>query len=426
MLKRVAAWMVVLGLALHGLGSLWAEEGSSSEGGKGREPFKGGAGGEGGSGGGDGGAGGDGQVIQAPKVSAEQLKAAEAAMTAEQKTMFAEFIELTTLQTIRSGQMSFEALQKNCAKAGFKIQKETDLVRLMQKEHLEWIAAEPPEEQKRYWNEFPKQLLALKKQLDPLFLSAEEKSAAAKLAPQAAEEIKALLSDDTEAFLAARKKVLALGPACKALVAEAARGIPENSYKRLRFNSMLFELEQDTQARTERAIRIAEEAFRRAEEFRKNPKTGESAKVAVLVAGEIGGSLQNRDPAYSNLGYFSFPWSKNEYGQSPVSLAFGFHKGYYKGVDHFDTNMYGGQNNRIQDLGAVDLSSVQKAPSAAVTATWKATPWCHGIPVLKGHVYVEHCLESRNSIDQTFKFKVLELKPGEWVILEWAPVPQDK
>jgi hypothetical protein len=43
-----------------------------------------------------------------------------------------------------------------------------------------------------------------------------------------------------------------------------------------------------------------------------------------------------------------------------------------------------------------------------------------------GQVYVEHCREPRDQIDRTFKFKVLDLKPGEWVVIEWEPIPQEK
>jgi hypothetical protein len=38
----------------------------------------------------------------------------------------------------------------------------------------------------------------------------------------------------------------------------------------------------------------------------------------------------------------------------------------------------------------------------------------------------EHCKEDRGKINAFFKFKVLELQPAQYMIIEWAPLPTGK
>lgn len=62
-------------------------------------------------------------------------------------------------------------------------------------------------------------------------------------------------------------------------------------------------------------------------------------------------------------------------------------------------------------------------PNAKTTATWEGEA---RIPAIVGHVYVEHCLDPREGVDQIVKFQVLDLKPGGWVVIEWEPLAREK
>src|SRR5438046_1555439 len=87
-------------------------------------------GGAGGQSGGDGGAGGDGAVIMPPKVTPEQIKAAEANMTAEQRKMFDELVELE-LSAMKSQGRTLDDIKKISADEGFKFDTEAELLVLI-------------------------------------------------------------------------------------------------------------------------------------------------------------------------------------------------------------------------------------------------------------------------------------------------------
>src|SRR5215813_6778777 len=112
MQKFMAVCVSLLALALY------AFPGANADEKKDPQPNRGGAGGKGGAGsGGDGGAGGDGQAILPVDLSEEQMKAIERSLTAEQKKLFKEYVELTVkLYARRAGKnqpaMDAAALRK--------------------------------------------------------------------------------------------------------------------------------------------------------------------------------------------------------------------------------------------------------------------------------------------------------------------------
>jgi len=155
-------------------------------------------------------------------------------------------------------------------------------------------------------------------------------------------------------------------------------------------------------------------------EARKAHGDKKSSKITVLVSRTL---LPNDHPDsnyYSSLCYYSFHKDKHGYSHIAVSLEFG------NGGDLFDVNMYGGQENRFKDMGAVDFASVKSAPNAATTAMWPGDR--DSLPAKVGHVYVEHCREPNGDemVDFTVKFKVIDLKPGQWVVIEYERIPQEK
>jgi RNA polymerase sigma factor (sigma-70 family) len=254
---------------------------------------------------------------------------------------------------------------------------------------------------------------------DTFPVTEEQRAAAARLPAAAADDVKDLLSDDVDTYLAARRRVLARGPACRALVADAARraAAEPDRRRRMRLASVLAEL--DGLEPAERRLRVTEEALRRAAALRQ-ARGKKAGKVEALVSRAIS-DLVRQHPAedpYAGMCYFSFPTERSGY-EGAVSLEFG------NGGDVFSVLMYGGQRNRIQDLGAMDFAGV-KTPPEALTAFPAKLRLETTIPAVVDHVYVEHCLEPRDGVDQMVKFQVLDLKPGAWVVIAWEPIPQEK
>ncbi len=208
----------------------------------------------------------------------------------------------------------------------------------------------------------------------------------------------------------ARRQVLHHGPACAALVAELARKLPADSPKRLRLSAVLANLEMQT--KEEQTLRHIDEAFHRSAELTKGRKNA-APKVAVLLArqGVCDQVPWQRHP-FRVLCYFSFPKGENGYAGA-VSLEFG-----NGGGDALQANMYGGQENRLRDLGPVEFDTVKRAPPRDDIKKW-GDPRASRARAAVGHVYLEHCFEERDNIDTVVKFKVLAMKPGVWLILEY-------
>jgi len=308
------------------------------------------------------------------------------------------------------------------AKEGIQVTTKEGVARAYLREMLKWVVAATPGEQKEAWEHMSLEIRKQRKKLDPTYLDDEEKAAAAQLPLEAKAEVADLLNADVERFLVARTKVITRGKACVALVAEKLRELPKDSIYRVRLLSVLKELEVDAAAGKARLMRTAEAALKRLEELRAGQAEGQRANLAVLLSRSLASEGGHREtPIYDGLCYFSFPKNANGY-EGAVSLM--FDNGGESG-DMLDVCMYGGQKNRIKDMGKVDFKSSTTAPNAQVTATW-ASQLGRGVKAVAGNVYLVHCLEKRGNINKTYKFKVLEVNSSAWVIIEWQEVPQDK
>lgn len=260
---------------------------------------------------------------------------------------------------------------------------------------------------------------------DPFYVSAEQRKAAGQLPVGFAAELTKLLSDDLDVFFMARRKVIAQGPAAYAAVADLARKVqPQDRLLQMRLASVLssLHLEQFVQNQA----RVVEGAFRRTDELRKkNPEK----KIAVLVSRMVTRSglvAHTREFGYGDTCCFSFPKVTHGFygGMTSLELDNGGIDGNDKGLDLI-INLRGLEANQLQDLGPVDFASVKNAP-AVNSPSWDKQLYP---PAIAGHVYLEHCFEDRGgrgNVDVCVKFKVLEAKPREYVILEWETIPQDK
>ncbi|MFH0939308.1 MAG: hypothetical protein V1899_08515 [Planctomycetota bacterium] len=355
------------------------------------------AAGGGGGGGGGGGAGGDGRAIELPKISDDELQKFEQQMTVEQKQLFNEMLELN--------------LKRQSSKTG-----KTDVDRAaLRKEGLTILATLSPEERKSCWARMIKELPKARRKVDSLYSTDQEKKEANALPATAKKDVEMLLSDDIESFLAAWPKVLSYGPACRAIVADAARPVT-NPIKQRRLKMLLNVF--DCLQKIEQLIRKIELAFTRLAELQRMRGNKTQTNLQLLMSRNV---VDNRESLATedikNLCYFSFPCNKHGYGNIPVSLEYG------NGENTLQVRMYGGQENSIKDFGMVDFDSVKSTPKAEVAEE----QWGERCPAVVGHVYVEHCLEEREHIDQWFKFKVIEIDAAhEWIIIEWAPIPQEK
>ncbi|MBI2919556.1 MAG: hypothetical protein HYY18_00560 [Planctomycetes bacterium] len=227
--------------------------------------------------------------------------------------------------------------------------------------------------------------------------------------PPADKDVAELLRDDVEVYLAARIRILARRPSCRELVAEQLRQIDPATDVRLRLRLAPLVEELANMEALEAEARRLEPVLRRRDDLEKDADPKGTKHFAALAARK---SLHSN--AYKYLCYFSFPRNMNGY-ETAVSLQYG------NGGDNLDVVMYGGQKNTIRDLGTVDDAAVKSAPNAAETELWGTS-----LVAEKDHVYIEHCLDERESVNQTFKFKVVDMKPGEWILIEWESIPQDK
>lgn len=171
----------------------------------------------------------------------------------------------------------------------------------------------------------------------------------------------------------------------------------------------------EDQAESEHRARAREEAVKRIAELSKERGDRAASRITFLLGRGIGsrGRHPSEDPIYATC-YFNFPKGDRTYN-SGVSLQFA-----NGGRAQFQLNMLGGQDNRISELGAVDFASIVKAPGENVTAKWAREG-----KAKVGHVYIEHCFSPEDRVNMTVKFKVLDLKAIDWVIIEWQPIPQE-
>jgi hypothetical protein len=278
---------------------------------------------------------------------------------------------------------------------------------------IDQIAAMSPEQAKVFWRDLPYILKRGFRDLDRLHVSAEEREEAARLPAAAKEQVEKLLSDQFEEALTARRKILAHGPACRALVADQLARLPADSPQRLRHEDLLAEF--DRAEAHERRMRIADTALHRASQLEKARKKATST-IAVLLSRRLC-DLGARDDPYGTLCYYNFFRSNHEY-RPGVGLEFGNGPG-----NRLQINFWRDQDNRMISLGDVKFAEVKKAPGPETTAKW----WKGGLPMtaVVGHVYLLHVIEPRDRLDFTVKFQVLDLSPDEWIIIQWELIPQE-
>jgi hypothetical protein len=337
------------------------------------------------------------------KVSDEKLQATEKAMTPEQKKLFDEGVELQK-----------QILVKQAGGRKSAVDEAT-----LRKNALTYLAGLPPGDRKEYWSKtLPDNVLGMHRTLDPWYVSKEERAAAEKLPAGVAGEIEKLMGSDIDAYLDARRSLLARGPDCRALVLDQGRRLPTASSKHMRLQDMLFALGINEQV--EKRLRVTEEGLQRMAALRKTLSESGNAKLVLLVARTISSSVgENPGDPYATMCIFNFARGNHDVSPEGPSLVFGIVK------DHLRILIAQGQANRLRDMGDVDYASVKRAPSAAQTAEWLVPPTGQ-YRVVVGHVYVEHCLVPYADVDLTVKFKVLDMKPGEWAILQWEKIPQER
>ncbi|MCW8131099.1 MAG: hypothetical protein KIS92_12190 [Planctomycetota bacterium] len=360
--------------------------------------------------GGDGGAGGDGMALRPPEISDEKLAAFEKSLTPEQRAL----IEAFTREFCKALWKQQEARFKQNVPAGQKEPTLDDFVKEQRRAILAWIAPLPQEQLQKYFKELPEQIKKMRAQNDPAYVDESERTAAEALPAEARAEADALLSADLDAYLAARRKLLARGAACVPLVSEKLASLKEGDERGLRLRSLLAELRQDPERQKEKIIRAAEAAARRVEALKAAQPADAKSRYAWLLSRRLVGGV--RLPEYEQACYYSFPKVCNGYGGA-VSLEFDNSTE----PDGLNVLMYGGQQNRIKDLGAADFAAAASGPAPAPKdrAGWSR----RDVPGVLGHVYLEHCFEPGDGIDKIVAFKVVALVSGEYVVLEWQPIP---
>jgi hypothetical protein len=271
-----------------------------------------------------------------------------------------------------------------------------------------------PAERTAFWRRLPIDTLRGFRQINPLHISAGERKAADGLPAEARAAVARLLSDRLEDVLAARRRLVAYGPTCRSLVVDQLCKLPDDSPRRLLHEGLLRTLEFEEAH--ERCIRVTEAALQKTAQLSKT--RGKSATtIGVLVSRRICDGRSN-DP-YGSMRYYNFLHKNHDY-KAGVALEFGNGDG-----NCLDINFYGGQDNRIEALGATDYARVKTAPNGAVTAGW----WKNGQPLVTaavGHVYRLHVVDPRDQVDFAVKFRVLDMSPEEWIVIEWEYLPQER
>ncbi len=268
------------------------------------------------------------------------------------------------------------------------------------------LARLTPEERTAYFKTVPRTIRA---DLDLLYVSPAEKEAAEKLPESAKEAAEKLAGSDIPAMVTARRQLLGLGDGARALVAERARKLPDDSPLHIRFTQILHSFDQ--QAKVEHRLRVVEEAWQRAAALSKD-RENSKAKVAALVAYPVAAAFgENAADPYYLACYYSFANGGSQF-KAPTGFSIRFVAG-----DNLQVAWTQGQYSVIKDRGKGDLSSVTRTPSRQTMKQWPASPY--GYKAVPGNVYLMRWNVPSAQIDEVIKFKVLELKPGEYVVIEW-------
>ena len=332
----------------------------------------------------------------------KKLQALEKSLSAEQKSQLDDYVKLNIDQAARYFDPASPQPIRTKAE--------------MRMDILDMIGKVPANAATAFWRDLPRTTRTGFRRLDPSYVSPEERKAAQALPAAAKEEVAMLLSDQLDKALAARRKIIAYGPACRALVADQLTGLAKDSAKRLRHEDVLAKLsfEEDH----ERCVHITETVLRKASLLEKGRAKGAS-KIEVLVARGIcdGGG---RDRTYSEFYFYNFLHQNHDY-TAGVGLGYGNGSG-----NALYVSFFGGQDNRLKSLGAVKYADVRQAPGPATTAKWWKNDPNAPVTAVVGHVYLLHVLDPNAKIDFAVKFRILDLSPDEWVIFEWERVFQEK
>lgn len=226
-------------------------------------------------------------------------------------------------------------------------------------------------------------------------------------------ELQALQAEELEPYLVARRRVLFRGPSLLPKVDALRNAQPANSRMHARLSSIRFALL--AQAMAEPIQRAAETALKRADELRKS--TG-SARIVALIDREITFPYHPQlnykgewiSEPYAELCYFDFVANSRKYGNTTTLML---------EQDVLRTNMLGGQEHRIKDMGAVNLAEIEIAP-----ANEAMSAWAKDAKPAQGHVYIVRTHLPRDGIDRAFKFKILDLDSKSWVVIQWDDLPR--
>ena len=332
----------------------------------------------------------------------KKIQAVEKNLSAEQKRLLADYIDLEVRREARYFDPSVRESPRNLPE--------------VRKDVMAWVAAMSAEKAKVFWRDLPHTLRRGFRDLDPAHVTAQERKAAEGLPAEAKKDVAKLLHESLEDVLGARRKVLAYGPACRAMVADQLAALAHDSPKRLRHLDILAKL--DFEEGHERRMRVTETALQRAAKLEKEREKPTST-IAVLVARNLC-DLGGRNDPYGGLNYYNFLQKNNAY-EAGVALCFGNGMG-----DPLGINFYGGQDNRLRNLGPVSFADVKKAPGPETTAKWWRDQDAPAPKAIAGHVYLLHLLDPRDQVDFTVKFRVIEVSSEEWIIIEWEAIPQEK
>jgi hypothetical protein len=165
----------------------------------------------------------------------------------------------------------------------------------------------------------------------------------------------------------------------------------------------------------EESLRSIEAGMARRDRLAAAHEQRKTVKVIILLSRSFCEGLGNfrRPDDYAGMCYYSFPKGRHGY-EGQVSLEFG------NGGDQFQVQMYEGQGSGMKDLGQADYDDVKAVPKDVSRQSGDR------FKAVVGHVYAEHHLETKDEDLGVFKFEVLDLHPGRWVILAWERIPLAK
>src|SRR5262249_20454933 len=139
--------------------------------------------------------------------------------------------------------------------------------------------------QKLFVRQLPERVRRLQKELDPLFVSPQEKAEAAEVPAAVRAQVGQLLSEDVDTYLRARRRLLAWGPGCKALVAERARRLRAGSPGYQALLGVLTHLEAQVEA--ERRLRMIETVRKRLARLKARAGKKNARRLACLLSRRI-------------------------------------------------------------------------------------------------------------------------------------------